>query len=69
MGIIGIAAAITLQALINNSRNKQFEVGLKRRYSLIAQALYVYKVEKGERIKAGEFHSQNFKNLILPTIF
>ena len=30
LGIIGIAAAMTLPALINNSRNKQLEAWLKR---------------------------------------
>ncbi len=50
LGVIGIVAAMTLPAVINNSRNKQLEAGLKRSYSLISQALDMYQAETGERI-------------------
>lgn len=50
LGIIGIVAAMTLPAVINNSRNKQLEAGLKRSYSVISQALDMYQAETGERI-------------------
>lgn len=50
LGIIGIVAAMTLSTVINNSRNKQLEVGLKRSYSVIAQAFEMYQAENGERI-------------------
>ncbi len=50
LGIIGIVAAMTLPTVINNSRNKQLEAGLKRSYSLISQALDLYQAEIGERI-------------------
>lgn len=50
LGVIGIVAAMTLPAVINNSRNKQLEAGLKRSYSVISQALDMYQAETGERI-------------------
>lgn len=50
LGIIGIVAAMTLPAVINDSRNRQLEVGLKRSYSIIAQALEQYQAQTGERI-------------------
>lgn len=50
MGVIGVVAAMTLPSVINNSRNKQLEAGLKRSYSVIAQALDQYQAETGERI-------------------
>ena len=50
MGVIGVVAAMTLPTVINNSRNKQLEAGLKRSYSVIAQALDQYQAETGERI-------------------
>lgn len=53
LGITGIVAAMTLPAVINNSRNKQLEAGLKRSYSVISQALDMYQAETGERINTG----------------
>lgn len=50
LGIIGIVAAMTLPTVINNSRNKQLEAGLRRSYSIISQALDMYQAETGERI-------------------
>lgn len=50
LGIIGIVAAMTLPSVINNSRNKQLEAGLKKAYSVIGQALDMYQAETGERI-------------------
>lgn len=54
LGIIGIVAAMTLPALVNNNRNKQLETGLKRSYSIIGQALNMYQAETGEKIRSGE---------------
>lgn len=53
LGITGIVAAMTLPAVINNSRNKQLEAGLKRSFSVISQALDMYQAETGERIQTG----------------
>lgn len=37
LGIIGIVAAMTMPAVINNTRNKQLETSLKKAYSILAQ--------------------------------
>ena len=50
LGIIGVVAAMTLPTLISNARYKELETGLKRSYSLIAQALNMYQAETGERL-------------------
>ncbi len=65
LGIIGIVAAMTLPTVINNSRNKQLEAGLKRAYSLISQALDRYQAETGERITTDTGASQKIKPLII----
>lgn len=50
LGVIGIVAAMTLPALINNNRNKQLETAFKRSYSVLSQALDMYQAENGERL-------------------
>ena len=49
LGIIGVVAALTLPALIQNNRNKELQTGLKKAYSVISQALDMYQAETGER--------------------
>lgn len=49
LGIIGVVAAMTLPALVQNSRNKELQSGLKKAYSTISQALDLYQAENGER--------------------
>lgn len=65
LGIIGIVAAMTLPAVINNSRNKQLEAGLKRSYSLISQALDMYQAETGERICAGDIDAHKLRPILM----
>lgn len=65
LGITGIVAAMTLPAVINNSRNKQLEAGLKRSYSVISQALDMYQAETGERIKHREVAGWTLKPILL----
>lgn len=65
LGVIGIVAAITLPALINNSRNKQLEAGLKRSYSIIAQALDQYQAENGERITIENQGTHTLKPILM----
>ena len=50
LGIIGVVAAMTLPALINNAQNKELEEGLKRSYSVLSQALDMYYAQNGERL-------------------
>ena len=52
LGIIGVVAAMTMPALIQNARNKDLEAGLKKGASEIAQALNMYQAENGEPIIA-----------------
>lgn len=65
LGIIGIVAAMTLPAVINNARNKQLETGLKRSYSLISQALDMYQSETGERITAENLKNHELKPILM----
>ena len=65
LGIIGIVAAMTLPAVINNARNKQLEASLKRSYSLISQALDMYQSETGERICAGNFGGHQLRQILI----
>ncbi len=50
IGIIGVVAAMTLPALINNNRNKALETAFKKNYSAISQALNMYYAQNGERL-------------------
>ena len=50
IGIIGVVAAMTLPALINNAQNKELEEGLKRSYSVLSQALDMYYAQNEERL-------------------
>lgn len=65
LGVIGIVAAMTLPAVINNSRNKQLEAGLKRSYSVISQALDMYQAETGERITSQNIGYRELKQILL----
>lgn len=65
LGIIGIVAAMTLPAVINNSRNKQLEAGLKRSYSLIGQALDMHQAQSGERATAENINRLKLKPLLM----
>ena len=65
LGIIGIVAAMTLPALINNSRNKQLEEGLKRSYSVLSQALDMYYAQTGEKIKPGNIGLHELKPALM----
>ena len=50
LGIIGVVAALTLPALVQNNRNREMQTRLKRGYSVLSQALDMYQAENGERI-------------------
>lgn len=47
LGIIGVVAAMTLPALVNNAKNKELEAALRKNYSIIQQALQMYQAEHG----------------------
>ena len=45
---------MTLPTLVQNNRNKELQTGLKKAYSVIAQALDMYQAQTGERLKPGD---------------
>ncbi len=47
LGIIGVVAAMTLPSLVNSTRNKELEAGLKKAYSVISQAVMRMQSEEG----------------------
>ena len=68
LGIIGVVAALTLPVLMSNARNKQFESALKKEYSVLLQALEMYKQENGAPLLKSDctYKQQCFKNNIKP---
>ena len=64
LGIIGVVAAMTMPALIQNARNRELESALKKGASEIAQALDMYKAENGEPI-TNSVTQHNFKPAII----
>lgn len=45
LGIIGVVAALTLPALINNTNKKELETAFKKQYSVLQQAVMMIKTE------------------------
>lgn len=64
LGIIGVVAALTLPALIQNTQKKELEAGLKKGASEIAQALNMYQAENGDPVTSDIGH-RNLKPSIL----
>mgnify|MGYP002520817074 CR=1 FL=1 len=66
LGIIGVVAALTIPTLVNNYRKKQFETGLKKEYSVLLQALDMYKQDNETPLKredCAQAHAK-FKEII-----
>lgn len=68
LGIIGVVAALTIPTLVNNYRKKQFETGLKKEYSVLLQALDMYKQDNETPLKKEDTDQSHgeFKNKIKP---
>lgn len=68
LGIIGVVAALTIPTLVNNYRKKQFETGLKKEYSVLLQALDMYKQDNETPLKKEDTDQSQgeFKNKIKP---
>ena len=64
LGIIGVVAAMTMPALIQNARNRELESALKKSASVIAQALDMYKAENGVPITS-DVSTHNLKPAII----
>lgn len=65
LGIIGVVAAMTLPAVIDNSRNKQLETALKRSYSVFSQALDMYYAEEGVKLTPKNCGRQQLKPILM----
>ena len=65
IGIIGLVAALTLPALINNNRNKALEAAFKKNYSAISQALNMYYAQNGERLTPEYVNSHELKPILM----
>ncbi len=67
LGIIGVVAALTIPTLVNNYRKKQFETGLKKEYSVLLQALDMYKQDNETPLKKEDCATHAaFKKAIQP---
>ena len=55
LGIIGIVAAMTMPALLNSTKNKELENGLKTAYSLVQQGLTRMAADRGSEVKPDDF--------------
>ena len=65
LGIIGVVAAMTLPALMNNHRNKALEAGLKRSYSVLSQALDMYYAQTGEKLTSETLDTHELKPILM----
>ena len=68
MGIIGVVAALTLPAVINNTEKKERQEALKKAYSVLQQALLMYQKDTGEVPTKSSFSNatESFKKAIYP---
>lgn len=62
LAIIGIVAALTLPALINNYQNRQFVTAMKKSYSMFAQAIKMSEIDNGD-IKIWEIKEVNLSTV------
>lgn len=68
LGIIGVIAAMTLPSLLNNSRKKELETGLKKNYTVIQQALMMYHAKNGTLLKPQDTGLQRDSNSLYALI-
>lgn len=68
LGVIGILVALTLPILIGNYQKKQFQAGLNKEYSVLLQALDMYKENNGANLSSKDcaFTKSSFKNYLQP---
>lgn len=59
LGIIGVVASLTIPTLVNNYRKKQFQSSLKKEYSVLLQALEMYKQDNGEYLKLSDCYGKH----------
>ena len=68
LGIIGVVAALTLPAVINNTEKKERQEALKKAYSSLQQALLMYQNDIGEVPTKSSFNNETgaLKKALLP---
>lgn len=68
LGIIGVVAALTLPAVINNTERKERQEALKKAYSTLQQALLMYQKDLGEVPTKSTFNTEagSLKKALLP---
>ena len=55
LGIIGVVSAMTLPALVNQTRGKELETGLKKAYSVIQNAVNQMNYDEGQVVNAANY--------------
>lgn len=60
LGVIGVVAAMTLPALINQTRGKELETGLKKAYSVIQTAFNQMTYDEGHIINSTYYTNDTF---------
>jgi len=55
LGIIGVVAALTMPAVINNTQKKQLEAALKKNYSVLQNAIQHAAYEEGQPINRANY--------------
>ena len=60
LGIIGVVAAMTLPAIINQTRAKELETGLKKANSVIQAALNQMNYDEGQTVNAANYSNRRF---------
>ena len=65
LAVIGVVAAMTLPALVNNQKNRELEAAFKKNYSVIQQALDMYQAQNGDRLKVSDIGSKQLKPIII----
>lgn len=66
LGIIGVIAALTMPALIQNKQTKELETGLKVANSLINQAIISANKDAGETLTSNNVEYRQLKSLLMP---
>lgn len=64
LGIIGVVAAMTLPALINNTRNMQYGVQLNKAYSVLSQAIAKINADQGYIVNQENYGAHKFAPIL-----
>lgn len=65
LGIIGVVAAMTLPAIIQDKQNKELHTALLKNYSVIQQVIDRMTLDRGERPKSSNFEYLEFAPVFL----